>query len=172
MSPKVKDNTIDILNRTWTFRDLWIRFLDLLKKIKKGFGMFFLWFCTIAIGFIPFLLDTVQQINATKVSNAEVWMDGMFGDLDVLFSLVTVFYALYLQGEQLSKSQKQSAKFIRITSVAIVVILLLAWIILSVFPTFKDVVLYTTYSSEINLAMLFATVIYGIFSHIVFSICE
>lgn len=168
MSTKVKNDqpTTNQKNSTNTF---WASIVIILPKVKGFFRDFILWLWSFAIGFAPLLVKTIRECEDAKNYTWERIYTGVFGDLDVMFSLITILYALYLQSERVSHGDKGFVKTCRGVSVTGAIILLFFWLILYFNPYLQDIA-YNSIRVMVNSVLLILAVVWGVIVHIMFAI--
>lgn len=139
----------------------------LIGVLRRFFCAYFsetsIWLWSIAIGFAPSIIKAQRKCElANKYSWHSIYMD-VFGDLDVIFSLVTICYAIYIEAERSPLGEKKVIKVLKKFSVYIAVVLLVGWLLLTYNPNLKN--LLSQFLTTINVVLLMLTLAWGFFFH-------
>lgn len=139
------------------------------SSAKQSFWpVFLIWLWGIVVGFIPLVVNALHSCEVKQQYSWSLLKNEILGSLDVPFSLMTVFYALYLQSEQLPTKQNGFIPVYRGAAIVATGILLLYAIILRYSPVLRDTLNNNNSLVSINLVFLGVTLVWGIIGHVVF----
>lgn len=141
---------------------------DSSPSTQHGFwAVFLIWLWGIAVGFVPLIVNALHTCEVKGQYSWSLLGNEIFGSLDVPFSLMTVFYALYLQSEQLPTEQNKFIPVYRGAAIVATGILLVYAIILRYSPVLHNTLTTNNSLVPINLVFLGITLVWGIIGHVV-----
>ena len=125
-----------------------------------------IWLWSIAIGFAPPIVKALRKCElANKYSFHSVYMD-VFGDVDIIFSLFTIYYAIYVEAERSPLGKEKIIRVLKNITVVIMILLLGFWGVLFYSPNLQNQL--NQFLITIHEFLLMLTLAWGLFFHFIF----